>query len=86
LPARGPARREPRALVRGYIGHRRMREAAILGRLRAGDRRIGDIVAQIYADIDPKLHGAAGLSTRAHLEHLIEQGLVRQTEDVFEAL
>jgi glyoxylase-like metal-dependent hydrolase (beta-lactamase superfamily II) len=86
LPAHGPARREPRALVRGYIGHRRMREAAILARLRAGDRRIGDIVKAIYADIDPKLHGAAGLSTRAHLEHLIEQGLVRQTEDAFEAV
>jgi hypothetical protein len=48
-----------------------------MARLRAGDRSIAEIVKANYAGIDPKLHAAAGLSTLAHIEHLIERGLVR---------
>jgi glyoxylase-like metal-dependent hydrolase (beta-lactamase superfamily II) len=76
-PAHGPSRRDPKPLVRAYLTHRRMREEAIITRLRAGDRSIEEIVKANYADIDPKLHPAAGLSTLAHIEHLIERGLVR---------
>ncbi len=85
LPAHGPSRRDPKPLVRGLIAHRQMREAAILDRIRKGDRTIADIVRAIYAGIDPKLHGAAALSTLAHIEHLIEQGLVRRREESYEA-
>jgi hydroxyacylglutathione hydrolase len=35
------------------------------------------VVKRVYAGVDPKLHNAAALSTLAHVEHLIEQGLVR---------
>lgn len=76
-PSHGPSRRNPKPLVRAYLTHRKMREEAIMVRLRAGDRRIAEIVKANYADIDPKLHAAAGLSTLAHIEHLIERGLVR---------
>jgi glyoxylase-like metal-dependent hydrolase (beta-lactamase superfamily II) len=83
-PAHGPSRPDPKPLLRGYVAHRRMREAAILNRLKLGDRRIAEIVAVIYADVDPRLHGAAALSTEAHLRHLIDQGLVRAREGPFE--
>jgi len=86
LPAHGPARRDPKPLVRGLIAHRKMREAAILNRIREGDRTIAEIVRVIYADVDPKLQGAAALSTLAHIEHLIGQGLVRQREGNYEVL
>ena len=76
-PAHGPSRRDPKPLVRAYLAHRKMREEAILARLKAGDRIIEEIVRANYADIDPRLHAAAGLSTLAHIEHLIERGLVR---------
>jgi glyoxylase-like metal-dependent hydrolase (beta-lactamase superfamily II) len=76
-PAHGPSRRDPKPLVRAYLTHRKMREEAIMTRLRAGDRSITEIVKANYAGIDPKLHAAAGLSTLAHIEHLIERGLVR---------
>jgi len=79
-PAHGPSSVNGRSLVRGLIAHRRMREAAILGRIKGGDRTIAEIVAAIYADVDPRLHGAAALSTRAHVEHLVEQGLVREED------
>ncbi len=77
-PAHGPPRRNPKTLVRAYLAHRKMREEAIITRLRAGDRSIEEIVRANYADIDPRLHAAAGLSTLAHIEHLIERGFVRR--------
>jgi glyoxylase-like metal-dependent hydrolase (beta-lactamase superfamily II) len=73
-PAHGPESRKPLGLVRAILAHRKMREEAIFNRVKAGDQTIGEIVANIYADIDPRLHGAAGLSALAHLEHLAEKG------------
>lgn len=84
-PAHGAARRDPLPLVRSLLAHRNMREQAIVQRLQAGDRTVGDIVRAIYADIDPNLHGAAALSTRAHLDYLIEQGRLRLRGDIYEA-
>lgn len=75
-PAHGPARPDPLPLVRGYLVHRRQREESIVTRLKRGDRSIAEIVKANYADVDPRLHPAAALSTLAHLEHLIEQGRV----------
>lgn len=66
----------PRAFVRGLRTHRKMRERAILERLKAGDRTIPEIVTAIYRDTDPRLHGAAALSVLAHLEDLVARGLV----------
>jgi glyoxylase-like metal-dependent hydrolase (beta-lactamase superfamily II) len=80
-PAHGPSRRDPKPLVRAYLTHRKMREEAVLARLKAGDRSIEEIVKANYADIDPRLHAAAGLSTLAHIEHLIERRLVRAAPD-----
>jgi hydroxyacylglutathione hydrolase len=61
-----------------------MREEAIYGRVKTGDRSVEEIVKNIYADIDPRLRGAAGLSTMAHLEHLIERKKIRRFDDRFE--
>jgi len=75
-PAHGPSRRDPLPLVRAYLAHRQQREAAIIARLRQGDRTVAEIVKANYADVDPRLHPAAALSTLAHLQHLIERGRV----------
>ncbi|WP_275789459.1 MBL fold metallo-hydrolase [Pararhizobium gei] len=74
LPGHGGPVRQPAAFLRGLRTHRRMRERAILERLRAGDRAIPDMVAAIYATTDVRLHGAAALSVLAHLEDLVERG------------
>ena len=76
LPGHGGPVREPSAFLRGLKVHRRMRERAILERLKSGDRTIGEMVAAIYRDIDPRLHGAAGLSVLAHLEDLVGRSVV----------
>ena len=85
-PGHGPSRRDPLPLVRGYLAHRRMREEAIRVRVEQGARSVGEIVAAIYADVDPKLHGAAALSTTAHLDHLVEQGKIRKVDGAYEAV
>lgn len=85
-PGHGPSKRDPLPLVRGYLAHRRMREEAIRARVQQGARDVGEVVAAIYADVDPKLHGAAALSTTAHLDHLVEQGKLRKVDGHYEAV
>ena len=76
LPGHGGPVAAPRTFMRGLKAHRRMRERAILERLGKGDRTIGAIVAAIYRETDPRLHGAAGLSVLAHLEDLVARDMV----------
>ncbi len=77
LPGHGGPVRDVASFLRGLKAHRRMRERAILERLRTGDRSIPAIVEAIYRDIDPRLFGAAGLSVLAHLEDMVSRGLAR---------
>ncbi|MCG6859604.1 MAG: MBL fold metallo-hydrolase [Salaquimonas sp.] len=76
LPGHGGELEHAREFVRALRTHRKMREAAILARIEAGDRRIDDIVKVIYRDTDPRLHGAAALSVLAHIEELMEAGRI----------
>ncbi len=75
-PGHGGPVRDPVRYVRGLISHRRQREASILSRLGAGPMTVRELVEKNYAGLDPRLVGAAGLSTRAHLDDLIARGLV----------
>lgn len=76
LPGHGGPVANPQAFMRGLKAHRKMRERAILERLARGDRTIPEMVATIYRDTDPRLHGAAGLSMLAHLEDLVARCVV----------
>ncbi|MGF9566497.1 MBL fold metallo-hydrolase [Neorhizobium sp. JUb45] len=76
FPGHGGPVTEPRSFLRGLRTHRRMRERAILERIRGGDRLIPEMVKVIYASTDVRLHGAAALSVLAHLEDLVEKGFV----------
>ncbi|WEX87818.1 MBL fold metallo-hydrolase [Sinorhizobium garamanticum] len=76
LPGHGGPVTDPASFVRALRAHRKMRERSVLERIRAGDRKIPDMVKVIYASTDPRLHGAAALSVLAHLEDLVEQGRV----------
>ncbi|MDP3411402.1 MBL fold metallo-hydrolase [Bosea sp. (in: a-proteobacteria)] len=75
-PGHGGPVTEPQRFLRGLVQHRRQREAAILGRLRAGDARIDAMVPPIYQGLPPALHGAAALSVLAQLEDLVARGVV----------
>jgi glyoxylase-like metal-dependent hydrolase (beta-lactamase superfamily II) len=77
LPGHGGNVENPLRFVRGLKAHRKMRERAILERFSAGDRTIGQVVAAIYRDTDPRLHGAAALSVYAHVEDLVGRDQLR---------
>jgi len=77
LPAHGPPIEKPHSHVRALIAHRRMREKQILAKLEEGKGRIPEMVPEMYRDIDPRLHPAAGRSVLAHLLDLERRGLVR---------
>jgi glyoxylase-like metal-dependent hydrolase (beta-lactamase superfamily II) len=75
FPGHGPPVRDAHAYVDQLIAHRAGREAAILSGLeRASD--IPTLVKAIYVGLDPRLTGAAALTVLAHLEDLVERGLV----------
>ena len=76
LAGHGDVIRDAPAFVARYIAHRGAREAAILRQLGKGEAEIPQLVRAIYIGLDPRLAGAAGLSTLAHLEDLTARGLV----------
>lgn len=78
-PAHGEPIADARARIDELIEHRRMREAQILAALSEGASTLPEIVACIYVDADPRLHGAAAQSVHAHLEALLAAGRVAAT-------
>ena len=81
--AHGEPIERPQRFVRGLIGHRKQREGQILRLLEKEAAAIPDMVKQMYVGVDPRLHGAAGLSVLAHLIDLQARGIVRHTEDLW---
>jgi glyoxylase-like metal-dependent hydrolase (beta-lactamase superfamily II) len=75
-PTHGPAITEVRPFVQAYIDHRMAREAQILGAIGSGLLSIGDIVAELYKDVDKRLHPAAAHSVLSHLIHMRKTGRV----------
>lgn len=81
-PGHGPVVRDAAAKVDEYVAHRREREVQVVDALAAGDRTPAQVVARVYADVDPRLHPAAERSVRAHLDKLVAEGrVVRSGED-----
>ncbi|MEQ1717287.1 MAG: MBL fold metallo-hydrolase [Hyphomicrobium sp.] len=76
LPGHGGRLEEPQRTVKAYLLHRRWREQAILKALKDGATSIRRIVPEVYQGIAPHLTPAAMLSVQAHVEYLIEKGLV----------
>lgn len=76
LPGHGGRMSEPQRAVRAYLLHRRWREQAVFKALKDGAQTIRSIVPAVYQGISKELIPAATLSVQAHVEHLIEKGLV----------
>jgi glyoxylase-like metal-dependent hydrolase (beta-lactamase superfamily II) len=76
LPGHGGRLDEPQRTVKAYLLHRRWREQAVLKALKGGATSIRRIVPEVYQGLTANLIPAATLSVQAHVEHLIEKGLV----------
>ncbi|MEO7970787.1 MAG: MBL fold metallo-hydrolase [bacterium] len=75
----GPAIANPYAKLDQYISHRLEREQNILRAVREGAATPQAIVARVYTDVSPKAHAMAEQAVLAHLEKLIDDGLVQKS-------
>lgn len=75
-PTHGAPITEPGPFLAAYKAHRLAREAQIIARMEGGERRISEIVPNLYAAVDPRLWPAASLSVWAHLIALRAAGRV----------
>ena len=75
-PGHGESIKPPLDRIREIHRHRQQRTDQALEAIAAGVATIPEMVERIYADIDPKLHGPAAFSLRAHLDALVEEGKV----------
>jgi len=81
FPGHGGRITAPRRTVKAYLLHRRWREQAILDAVRRGENTVRKLLPVVYRELDEDLAGAARLSLRAHMEHLVERGLVTCDDD-----
>ena len=76
LGGHGPAVATPYEKIDEYISHRLERERNILEAVRAGATTPKEIVSHVYTDVSPKAYPMAERAVLAHLEKLIDDGLV----------
>lgn len=78
-PAHGHLIDDPRAVIDAYLAHRGAREAIVADALASveGPATVDDLVAVVYADVDPAIHPIARLSLWAHLRKLADDGRAR---------
>lgn len=76
LPGHGGRIEEPQRVVKAYLLHRRWREQAIVAAIRNGADTINKIVPAVYPEISGPLSVAASLSVQAHVEFLMDRGVL----------
>lgn len=70
LPGHGPVLPDCAAVAAAYLAHRRERLAQVEAALAAGAKTPAEVVARVYADVDPALRQAAEWTVRAQLAFL----------------
>lgn len=73
------------AKIREYREHRLEREAQVLAEVRRGPGTAADLTRRVYGDLDEALLRAAEMTLRAHLRKLVDDGLVLEAGEVYEA-
>ncbi len=76
LPGHGPLLADPAGVLDFYLTHRTERLTEVQGALAAGDKSPAEIVARVYAAVDPALWPFAESSVRAQLDYLHARGEV----------
>ena len=70
LPGHGPVVSDPAGWLTYYHEHRMQRLDQVRAALAAGARTPAEVVANVYADVDPRVWPAAEQSVRAQLDYL----------------
>ena len=74
LPGHGPVLHDPPRVLAGLVRHRLAREAKVQAALGSAPRGLDVLLARVYDDVDPALHGIARHSLLAHLIRLERDG------------
>ena len=86
FPGHGPVREDAMELLGQYLEHRMMRDGQISAVLQRGKAMsIDELRSTVYPDLGADLEAAADAQLLAHLLHLIERGIVRQSGERFAA-
>jgi glyoxylase-like metal-dependent hydrolase (beta-lactamase superfamily II) len=78
LPGHGPVITRPDTKITEYLTHRRERERQLLEALGTGPATVGELVAAMYHDTDPRLRDLAEGSVLAQLEKLTRESRVQR--------
>jgi glyoxylase-like metal-dependent hydrolase (beta-lactamase superfamily II) len=73
-PGHGPPVDDPAAKLDEYLAHRLDRERRLVDALARGLRSEDELLDDVWDDAPPDLRFAAGVTLRAHLEKLSEEG------------
>jgi glyoxylase-like metal-dependent hydrolase (beta-lactamase superfamily II) len=73
LPGHGPVLEDVVEVLDAYLRHRAERLSQVREAVSAGARTPAEVVARVYADVDPVLWPAAELSVAAQLAYLAER-------------
>jgi glyoxylase-like metal-dependent hydrolase (beta-lactamase superfamily II) len=79
----GPVLHNPQALMRAMLGHRLLREAAVLAAVADGAGMLDAIVERLYADLEPRIKPAAARTVLAHLLKLQGDGKLVRVDGVW---
>lgn len=85
-PTHGAPITDPKPFLEAYLEHRLDREHQIMACVTDGISTIPEMVAQMYADVDKRLHPAASRSVLAHLIQLTNEGRVMQSGNKYTGL
>jgi glyoxylase-like metal-dependent hydrolase (beta-lactamase superfamily II) len=69
--------------ARALLAHRQERNRQVVAAVNGGARRIGDLLAPIYPQLALPLRGAALMTLKAHVEYLVDRGLIGATYGPF---
>jgi len=76
LPGHGDEMTDPEGVIDWYLAHRLQRHEQIYKVILGGADTIREVVATVYADVDPEVHPLAERSVNAHLTLLREEGRI----------
>lgn len=67
---------DPEAVIDWYLAHRLQRHQQVHEAITAGCDSVEEVVARVYAEVDPALHPLAARSVEAHIRLLVEEGRI----------
>lgn len=83
VPAHGGVIEDGPDYAAALLAHRQLRNRQVVAAVGAGARKLGQLRAAIYPELALPLRGAALMTLKAHVEYLVDRGLIGATYGPF---